>query len=685
MKLPHTIINTELIRLSGGLDVVTPRIIAGSGTCRAAQNVLQDAGGGYYTVSGYERYDGHVSPSDQPYSILEATGILPVALGATLTGEDSGATGVIIAVTSEYFVLAKVSGTFQTENVTVASVVVGVATGAPSAGSASTALLHAQYTHLSANIYRADIGVVPGSGAIRGIVNYMNVKYAFRDNALGTATAVYKNSPSGWAAVPLGKELAFTSGGTYEPQEGDVITGHTSGRTATLTRVVLESGTYGNGDAAGRFIFASQSGAFVSETVDIGAHLDVATIAGDSSDITFAVPGGRFEFVISNFYGSASSERIYGCDGKNRGFEFDGVVLVPIRTGMPTDAPSHVASHCNQLIFSFFGSTQNSSPGNPYQWTAITGSTEIAMGEEITGYMPLQGDASTSAIAIYTRNSIGILYGFGVADWKLISYKKEAGAIAHTLQTIGDVLCLDDRGITTLSTTQKYGNFQDAIVSKRVHSWLTEKRSSVISSCVMRDESQYWLFFSDKYAIAATIDNGKIVGMMPVLFNDVVRCIDSRENLSGEEEIFFGGNAGYVYQMNKGTSFDGDDIDAFFYLAFNNSKSPNIIKRYRRATVEVDGTGYVEFSFGYDLEYGSKEAEQYPFFVSEASESLRSLWDDASWDVGLWDGVSLTPSYFSMDGSGTNISMKIRSTGAYYGRLKISGILMEYSPRRLRR
>jgi hypothetical protein len=307
------------------------------------------------------------------------------------------------------------------------------------------------------------------------------------------------------------------------------------------------------------------------------------------------------------------------------------------------------------------------------------------MGEEVTGFMSLQGDATTSALAIYTRNSIAVLYGTGVADWKLVSYKQGAGAIAHTIQMLGDVFCLDDRGITTLTTTQKYGNFQDAVVSSRVQPWLTEKRTAVISSCVIRDKNQYWLFFSDGYALVTTIDNGKIAGIMPVLLPVVVQCIDSRENPSGTEEVFFGGDDGFIYQMNKGTSFDGADIEAFLYLAFATFKSPNIIKRFRRATIEVEGEGYCEFSFGYDLEYGSTEIEQPPFSVPEVVALTGGTWDAGSWDVGSWDGTSLTPSYFGMEGSGVNVSAKIIIEGAYYSQVKFSGILFEYSPRRLRR
>jgi len=380
--------------------------------------------------------------------------------------------------------------------------------------------------------------------------------------------------------VALGRELSFASGGTVEVAEGDEIEGEISGAKATVTRVVHESGTFAGGDAAGRFIFASQTGTFQSETLKVGTDLNVATITTDSSAITFAVPGGRFEFHIVNFGGSANTNRLYGCDGVNRGFEFDGTVFVPIATGMTTDRPTHVVGHKHHLFFSFVGSVQHSSIGFPYKWTPLTGASELAMGDTITGFMQEPGTSGSAALAIFTRNSIAILYGTSSADWNLAHYKREAGAYAYTIQHIGSTLLLDDRGITSLATSDLYGNFADASLSRQIQTWLKTKTATC--SCVLRDRNQYCLFFSDNSAIYVTIDNKKIKGMMPVLLSHSIECIDSYETLSGLEEVYFGDENGYVYQMEKGTSFDGGAIEAYITLAFNHSKSPTILKRYRK-------------------------------------------------------------------------------------------------------
>lgn len=685
MKLAKTApLEVGYIPFEGGLDVVTPMLAALPGTCRDSQNYVQDINGGYRPQRGYERYDGQAAPSDAAYATLTVTLTGTVAVADVLTDNATTSYGTVIALTTGIAVLTEITGTFTTGNIKVGGAVVGTCTGGQVTDGADTAKLHAQYKNLAADVYRADITAVPGSGVLRGIVTYKDVQYAFRDNAAGTATAMYKSSASGWTLVALGRELSFSSGGTYVVAEGDEIEGEVSGAKATITRIALESGTVAGGDAAGRFIFASQTGTFQAETVKVGANLNVATIAADSSAITFTVPSGRFEFNISNFGGSANTSRVYGCDGKNRGFEFDGTVFVPIATGMTTDAPEHVSVHKNHLFFSFVGSVQHSSTGFPYQWSAITGAAELAMGDQVTGFMPQPGAFDTAALAIFTRDSIGVLYGSSVTDWNLATYKEEAGAIAHTIQKIGGTLMLDDRGITTLTTSERFGNFADSILSKAVQTWLITRRQNVLSSCVMRDQNQYWLFFSDMSGLCVTLDNNKVRGMMPVLFGHVVQCIDSRENSSGEEVIFFGDADGYVHQLGEGTSFDGGEIEAWITLSFNHFKSPTLIKRYRRATFEITGDGYYEFEIDYDLDYESTEREQ-PNSVSETITLSSSTWDTAYWDVFTWDGVILSPTYLDMTGSGVNLSLKIWSKGDYFNSARFNGALVEYTPMRGRR
>lgn len=78
------------------------------------------------------------------------------------------------------------------------------------------------------------------------------------------------------------RKIEFTSGGTYVVKKGDTITGATSAATARVEAVVLLSGSWAAGTAAGFLYIDSQSGALESENLDVGSNTNVATIAGDS-------------------------------------------------------------------------------------------------------------------------------------------------------------------------------------------------------------------------------------------------------------------------------------------------------------------------------------------------------------------------------------------------------------------
>jgi hypothetical protein len=102
------------------------------------------------------------------------------------------------------------------------------------------------------------------------------------------------------------KVCAFTSGGTVEVKAGDTIQGATAKLVrAEVRRVVVTSGTWAGGDAAGYFLWQdwNQNGSFGSENVDLlasGSTVDggggvatanVATVTAQSELGNYALSG----------------------------------------------------------------------------------------------------------------------------------------------------------------------------------------------------------------------------------------------------------------------------------------------------------------------------------------------------------------------------------------------------------
>ena len=690
MRVPNLPAPTlDLITFEGGLDTESTRWTVSPGRVQESQNFEISINGGYEGIQGYEIFDGQPSPSTATYSILQVTISGSIEVADEITGATSSATATVIAVvtstTPNYLVITKVVGTFQdAEDLEVSASVEGVAASTAMPGAASTPKLNAQYENLAADLYRADIAAVPGSGSILGLAWLNDVLYAFRNNAGGTATDIYKSTTSGWTQVALGRELSFTSGGTTEIAEGDTIEGLTSGATADVDRVVLLSGTWAAGDAAGKFILSNQTGTFQAENIEVSGSGDLATIAGNSSAITLS-PSGRHETVVANFGGQTGTKRIYGCDGVNRGFELGpDDVYTPIDTGVTNDAPTHVVVHKNHLFFSFSGSAQHSGTGTPYIFSAVFGAAELATGDTITGFKQEPGVQGGATLLIFNRNSIHVLYGSSSSDWNLVRFREEVGAYSYSIQQFGTTFFLDDRGITNIRTAQEYGNFVHATLSRHIQSVINIKKTLIIASCISREKSQYRLFFSDGSALYITTDGSKIKGIMPQQFADTATCAISVEDNTGNEKMFFGGTDGKVYQLDKGTSFDGDSIERFMTFHFSFSRSIRVNKKYLDLTLETEGDGYSEFSLAHQLGYGSASIPQ-PSATTEIAELSSVNWDSFTWDSFFWDGATLSPKTKKLSGSAENMAIVIRSNSDYFYPLKFNGALIRYLTRRVLR
>jgi hypothetical protein len=668
----------DLIRLMGGMDQVTPTLSLKPGVVRRAANFECAITGGYTRIAGYERFDGRPSPSEAQYYILSGTFIDTVSLGDTVTGTVSGATGKVIALPTGEVVLTRVTGIFQPgENLSVSAVI--KVSSIQIIGVAADGLLDAQYKSLAAADYRADIQAVPGSGQIRGVAFYNGNVYAWRNNVGGTMLGMYKSTSSGWTAVQYFSVFEFDSG-SDEIFPGDTIVGHTSGATALIKTIVVQSGTWAAGNATGYAVFTNMTGTPVTNELIYVGGTKHARYQGAYAPIA-PLPNGRVQAVVANFGGGQTNKKLYFCDGINNAYEFDGVTVTPIRTTMSPDVPTGIAVHKQHLFLAFGHSLQFSGLGDPFSWDPVTGAGEIAMNDAITNLIALPGDQSSGALAVYTKSDTSVLYGTSEANFALSNFNVGTGAYQYTGQNLDQTYILAERGVMALGTTLNFGNFATASLTMNLRPFIQVRRNLATASIVNREKGQYRVFFSDGYGLYLTIANGQYMGAMPIQFPNPVTCTSEGQSTDGAETSFFGSTNGYVYQLDAGTSFDGADIPANITLVYNSTNSPRILKRYRTASVELTGDSYAEFGFGYDLGYRSPEYVQPADEVYE--NDLRSaFWDSFEWDNFVWDGRDLSPSEVEVTGTAENIALRISSVSALLAPFTVNSIIVHYSLRR---
>lgn len=677
MKQRFPKINTEYTKFNGGLDLESPPLSVYPGSLLSCLNYECGTNGGYRRIDGYERYDGRFSPSDANYYYCEATYSATLNVGDIVTGVTSGATGEVIIVESTHFNITKVTGTFQSEVVNVGGSPVATITNVPSMNAESTGLGDATAKAAAADVYRDDILKPSGSNPIRGLQLLNGTLYAFVDNSGGTAGEIYKATSSGWVNVSLFNEISFNTG-ISEISDGDSINQLVSGATADVKRVVVESGTWSGGDAAGRLILDNISGTFDATNIIRVGTTNSATSTSLATAITIS-PGGRYVTMEKNFSGSLDNKRIYGVDGINRAFEFDGETYVPITSGIVPDTPKHMYVHKQQLFLSFKSSSQNSGVGNPYQFTPITGASEIALGDNITGYQQLPG----KALAIFARNLSKQLIGDNVSNFALDPISDEVGAIPYTQQRIGDVYALDDRGIVAVSQTDKFGNFSQSTVSRRVQPIIDTLRKVVVASTVYRSRDQYRLYGSDGTGVIMTVlDNFEGLVFSNFEYPDNIICATSGEDSTGKDVVFLGDDSGWVYQADKGSSFDGEKIESFLQLHFNNLRSPTVLKGFKKMVVELTAESYTSLRYSPEFSYADPDRPAHREEVI-SSQGAGGYWDAANWDEFFYDSKIVNTPEIRIDGSGTNIGIIIYGNSKIDFGHKIDGVVVHYILRRL--
>lgn len=680
--IPLPRVDYDLVRLEGGLDLVTPPLSLKPGVLRESNNFEVSVNGGYTRIPGYERFDGRPAPSAATYSAVMLSAVAGLAVGDAVNGQTSGATAVVAALVGTTVILTKVVGVFQLaenfrEGVTVIGTITSLTAGTTDAKTA------AQWSVLAADQYRNDIQVVPGAGPVRGVAYFKGSVYAWRNNVGNTALAMWKSSAGGWTAVNLGYELGFSGGLPAGIAVGNTVTGATSGATAVVARVAVQSGTFGASTAAGRLIFtAAPVGVFQN-----GENLQVAgttraVAVGTAAAITL-LPDGRVETDIGNIGGlGLSGTKLYGVDGINRGFEFDGTVYVPIVTGMSPDQPTKVCVHKSHLFFAFGASLQFSGIAAPYAWQVILGAGELSLDDVCTNLQVLPGDQTTGAMAVYTRSTTYVLYGTSSANFQLSSYNSGTGALAFSAQTLSSAYVLDDRGVIELKTSLAYGNFADATLTANIRTFIQARRNRTTASGINREKSQYRLFFNDGYGLYLTIVNGKFKGAMPVLFPNAVTCMCSGETPDGDETSFFGSSNGYVYRLDVGPNFDGQAINSSFFSIYNAKGNSRFIKQYRRGSLEITGQSYAEFNVGYDLAYSDATRVDQGLASQYSNNFSAPNWDAFTWDAFVWDGLSLAPSELSINGSAENIAMRVICDGNYIESFTLNSLILHYTNRR---
>ena len=124
--------------------------------------------------------------------------------------------------------------------------------------------------------------------------------------------------------------VAFTSGGTAKIVRGNEINGASTGEQADVVAVVVTSGTWAGGTAAGFLFVKNATGAFGAENLNITAgQSNIATIAGDLDGTLQPVEIGNGQFAVALTAAEMSCEQgeIHIIDSATKAIEDQAIIF----------------------------------------------------------------------------------------------------------------------------------------------------------------------------------------------------------------------------------------------------------------------------------------------------------------------------------------------------------------------
>jgi len=320
-----------------------------------------------------------------------------------------------------------------------------------------------------------------------------------------------------------------------------------------------------------------------------------------------------------------------------------------------------------------------------------SGSGSIALDDQVVGIKSFRAD-----LIIFCKNSIYKLSNINDADTIAITpITKNVGCLdGHSIQEIGgDLLFLSPDGFRLVAGTDRIGDVELGSVSRQIQSVVSTVAKSIgsftISSAVLRSKSQYRFFYSAPTGTTAT-SKGIIGTITPNGFewSETIgiqaQGFASGFDFSNIEQIYHGDSAGYVYNHNKGNSFNPAGVTTNVDARY---KTPNLdfgdagtLKSLHYAKISFTPEGAIQPNLKVSYDFDSLDRLQPPLYALDEIPTPAVFGSVASLFGSSVFGSSGDPMVrTAVQGSGHNIAFKIFSqdTKAPYS---INGFYVDYRP-----
>ena len=385
---------------------------------------------------------------------------------------------------------------------------------------------------------------------------------------------------------------------------------------------------------------------------------------------TAALAGGKCRFADFNFNGT---HKIAIVDGANYPAIYDDSLNSVTYMTAPTDlqGASHVAIFKGTVFYAKGNNLHFSAPFNETDFTAANGAGVISVSHTITGLIVFR-----EQLIIFSRNKIQRLVGTTVADFAVQPITDSIGCLdSDTIQEVGgDIMYLAPDGLRLLSATDRIGDFGLEVASDPIASDAKQFTDVSVSysSIVIREKAQYRIFGYVGSEQAQTAQ-----GLIATKFSaqgasnvawattaGIKAYVADSKYTSSSEQIVFANEDGYVYELEVGTSFDGQPIEAIYESPYMAVTDPRTRKTFYKLTTYLELEGAVTLTLGvkydFDRDRGFTVLQPQVDTIQSTGSAVFFYGNPAAvYNTATYGGVLDSVYENNLVGSGKTISLRI--------------------------
>ena len=608
--------------------------IQAPGSARLLRNFEPSVEGGYRRIQGFSKFSSSLVPS----------------FGNVLV-QGSGQSGTTLIVANLFIApqegdtltIAGVTGTYTID------------TGGVSYNSTNkVATLTLVETLNSSPADKAAVTFNVNRGLISGVAFWENSSIAVRNNN------IYKSTGGAWTrinvpsygtvlvngATQTGSSL-IVDGLTGIPQPGDTFT--IAG--VELVYTVLSAPTITSGGA----------------TLSISPSLNSSP--ADNAALTF-LTANRTSTQKNRFtkYRIGTTEKIASVDSVSYPVIWDNSTYNQLNSA-PSDVlgASHVVWHKNQLFFAKGDLLTFTSPYTDNDFNPANGAGNIAIGSRISGIIPFR-----EQLIIFSENKISRLVGNTLADFVLQPITDNIGCVDDdTIREVGsDIMFLGPDGLRLLSATDRIGDFNIAVISKPIQKEITQiiTGSTSFTSVSIKKKSQYRLLsYNANVAkeVTTNIIGAQLIGEEGTFFGwaelQGIKAYVADSLYKGKiETVIFSNDTGYVYRMESGNSFDGQNISALFATPFIPIQDPQLRKTFYKMALYTDPEGSMDIDFNLRLDFNQSDIIQPDTIKLSNTTDLVSIFGTPNtiYGTSMYGGKLVNMFMVQVIGSGFTVSLR---------------------------